>query len=351
MSRGHEVLAFAAHGPRPGETAPGRFVAVRTSGWRRATRERRLATELVHAAKAAQSDVTVGIRHLAEVSLYWPHGGSHAETLDLLGKRARGRHQVFCELERRALEGGAARVVCVSELVRAEFAARYPSAASRLVVVPNGVDLERFHPRERSAARASLEQRGLARAGEPLVLFLGRNPELKGLPLLLDALALLPDRPWRLLVAGVARPAHWTARWTAAARRAGLDADRVNVVAELDAVTACAGADVVVLPTRRDPCPLVVLEALACGTPVITTERAGSADAIRSPLAGGVLAAKPSASDLARVLEPRLVHPPPIAVQDAARAGVLGRGLGPWLDALEAEMLAQGTVPRVGSSR
>lgn len=333
---GHAVLAFAARGPRPGEGAPGRFVPVPLRGLRRATREARLAADLVAAARAARCDVTIGVRHLAEVDLYWPHGGLHRATLALLGKRPRGRHRVFLELEDAALRGGARRILCVSELVRAEIERCVPEAAARCVLVPNGVDLERFHPARRDAARRELEARGLARSGEPLVLFLGRNPELKGLPLLLEALGFLRGTPWRLLVAGVRDVGRWRRR----ARRAGLAGGRVAVLSEIDAALACAGADVLALPTRRDPCPLVVLEALASGTPVVVSERAGSADAVASPRAGAVLPAEATAREWARSLSPFLALPRPASATEAARAAVASRGEDPWLAALEAQVLA-----------
>lgn len=319
---------------------------MRAGGLGRAARERRLAAALVAAARAEGCDVTVGVRHLSEVDLYWPHGGLHRQTLALLGKRPRGRHRVFLELEDAALAGGAGWVVCVSELVRAEILRQHPACAGRVVLVPNGVDLELFHPRRRGEARARLEALGLASPGVPLVLFLGRNAELKGLPLLLEALAVLRARDWRLLAAGVRDPGRWARR----ARRAGLDPGRVRVLAELDAAAACAGADLLALPTRRDPCPLVVLEALASGTPVVTSERAGSADAIGDPAAGSVLPAGAGAGELARALARHLCHPQPPAVVAAARAGVEGRGIGPWLAALEALVLAAAAGRRVPSA-
>ncbi len=333
---GHTVLAFAAQGPRPGESAPGRFVPVPARGLRRAAREARLAADLVAAARAARCDVTIGVRHLAEVDLYWPHGGLHRETLALLGKRARGRHRVFLELEDAALSGGARRILCVSELVRAELVRHHPRAAPRCVLVPNGVDLERFHPARRDGARRELEARGLARAGEPLVLFLGRNARLKGLDVLFAALGCLAERPWRLLVAGP-RDA---GRWRRLARRAGPMDGRVAVLDEIDPALACAGADVLALPTRRDPCPLVVLEALATGTPVVASERAGSADAIVDPGAGAVLPAEATPRAWAAALSPFLALPRPASVTAAARAAVAARGQEAWLAALEAEVLA-----------
>jgi hypothetical protein len=93
----------------------------------RGRRARALGQALVSAAQEAGCDVTVGIRHLPRVDLYWPHAGSHAEALRgarsaragrLLAPeevRAGGRHRTFLEMERELLEGGGARrIACVS---------------------------------------------------------------------------------------------------------------------------------------------------------------------------------------------------------------------------------------------
>src|SRR5687768_1508954 len=68
--RGHRVLAFAR---RASEGSPGEFRAVATGGWSRASRERALARALTSAAREAGADVTIGMRHLEEVDVFWPH--------------------------------------------------------------------------------------------------------------------------------------------------------------------------------------------------------------------------------------------------------------------------------------
>ncbi len=334
-ARGHRVLAFGLEGPPAGVAAPGRFVPVGTRGLSRGARERELARRSLAAAREAGCALTVGVRHLPEVDLLWLHGGTHAGTLRALGKAPRGRHRVFLDLERAALAGGARRVVAVSELVRREVLELVPGAAERTVVIPNGVDLERFRPAARSAARAALLSAAGWGEGAPVLAFVARQAELKGLPLLLEALAEVEREPWRLVVAGP-RDAQ---RWRRRARRLG-GPDRVLVAPELDPVVLAAGADLCVLPSRRDPCPLVVLEALAAGTPVLISDAVGAADALARPEDGEVVPAGISASGLARRLEALLgalrVAPP---ARDAVAACVAGRGRGPWLEALERALL------------
>lgn len=346
VERGHEVHAFGARGPVPGDEAPGHFHRVAARGFSRGARERALADAMLGAAQARGCDVTVGVRHLPRVDVLWSHGGSHAITLAAV-RRARGesrpgpapprgRHRTFLALERALLaEGGARVVVCPSRLVRDELVQLYPQCAGRILVAPNGIDLERFHPRNRPTSGAALRaELPLGAAAEtPLIAFAATNPELKGLPALFEALRTLRDRPWHLLVAG---PKH-TARWRRAAHRAGLGPDRVTLRPHVDGAALAAAADLLVHPTLRDACGLVVLEALASGTPVVTTRNAGAAECITAEIAGEVLAAGAGPSELSAAIERQLERLADGRVDRAGiRAAVQDRGETPWLEALEA---------------
>ena len=331
--RGHEVLAFGLEGPRAEEDAPGTFRPVHAHGLTRGARERDLAERLLAAAAGADCDVTLGVRHLPRVDVLWPHGGTHAATLRALGKWPLGRHRTFLALEREAFTAGARRIVCVSPQVEREALDLYPASASRLRVVPNGVDLERFHPRERARSRDVLAGLFAAApaAGEPLLTFVGRNPRLKGLPRVLDALARLRSRPWRLVVAGPPDAERWRRR----ARRLGL-ADRVVVRPQLDPVELAAGGDLLVLPSRREPCGLVVLEALAAGTPVLVSDAVGAREGLE-PAGGETVSARGGAAELARALERRMGQAAP--ERDVLREAVATRDHLSWLSAMESELL------------
>lgn len=321
--------AIGLLGPTPGTPTAGRFHAVRTRGLLRGTRERRLADAMLARAEELGVDCTIGVRHLPRVDVLWAHGGAHAETMIALGKEPRGRHRTFLDLERRAAEGGARRIVCVAEGVREEFARHYPSCASRLVVVPNGVDLERFAPSARDAARAEL----LGATGwpddAPIVTFVGDPAREKGLGLLQDALVTLRDRPWRLIAAG---PRDAT-RWIARARRIGLGDDRFRCFERLDGRALAAGSDLLALPSRRDPCPLVVLEALAAGTPVAISDRVGNRDALANDDAGVVVPTVDDPAPWAAAIAERLARPAPD--RERVRDGVRERSIEKWWKRLE----------------
>jgi glycosyltransferase involved in cell wall biosynthesis len=181
-------------------------------------------------------------------------------------------------------------VVAVSNLVRDEVA-RIGIPEERIRVVLNGVDLHEFSPGSRDRTRHGLP------AGVPLAVFVGEaHTRRKNLETVLAAL-----RHARALhvavvgsVAGSGYP-RLAARLGVAARVhfLGFRADVADVM-------RCA--DVFVLPARYDPCPLVLLEALASGVPVVTAVTVGGAELV-TPESGLVLPDPNDARALAAALE------------------------------------------------
>lgn len=352
-SRGHDVVALAERGV---ERGPGRMrLVTRRSAWTRGGRVRAFADAALGAAEAERCDVTIGVRHLARVDLYWPHGGSHARSLAAHAaarawrpgaaagiplREPHGRHRTFVALERALLEaGGARRVACVSASVERELAQDFPASRARLVRIENGVDLERFRPRSDPDARTSFRRSLGLDARAAVVTFCARQPILKGLPVLLAALARIPRTPWTLVVAGTPDLGTWRRR----AQAAGIVPERLRVLAEADSARLFAASDLLAHPTWRDTSGLVLLEALAAGVPVITTTAAGEADTVRA--AGGSVIDRPGdevalARELARlfdVVRAGTIDPSRI------RGAVASRGLDAWLARLEREVVELAT--------
>ncbi|MHC4934003.1 MAG: glycosyltransferase family 4 protein, partial [Planctomycetota bacterium] len=147
-------------------------------------------------------------------------------------------------------------------------------------------DLQRFHPGDKEG-------------GPPLLLFVAQNFRLKGLRTVLDALARLPDT--RLVVVGRDRP---------------LPAERVEYRGYVEDLPALyRRARLLVHPTYYDTASRVVMEALASGTPAITTWRDGNADLAEE--GGGAALDRPGdAAALAAAVERVLAAADP----DRARA-------------------------------
>jgi glycosyltransferase involved in cell wall biosynthesis len=176
-------------------------------------------------------------------------------------------------------------VVAVSHQHRRELIDEAHVPADRVQVVHNGVDTAEFYPPSSSAEAAGLRV-SLGLPGEaPLLLFAGdlRSPR-KGLDTVLRAMAHLPCDV-HLVVAGEAR----RSPYPGAAQRAGLSS-RVHFIGfRRDLAQVMRACDLFVLPTHYDPFGLVVLEAMACGLPPITTAMAGAAEVVTPGVDGIVL--------------------------------------------------------------
>lgn len=130
----------------------------------------------------------------------------------------------------------------------------------RVDVLANGVPVPPYHGRDHLAPRSDVH-----------LLFLGNLLERKGVSDLIAALAALPQGlpRWRLSFAGGGD----LPRYQEAVKAAGL-ADRVEFLGWVDqdgVQTLLSEADVMVLPSYHEGLPLVILEALGAGTPVIAT--------------------------------------------------------------------------------
>jgi UDP-glucose:(heptosyl)LPS alpha-1,3-glucosyltransferase len=153
-------------------------------------------------------------------------------------------------------------------------------------VVHSAIDPLRFAAEDRIKRRQEERDRWGVRPGEVVGLFVATNYRLKGLAPLLKAVALVPrGKPLRLAVVGHPR----FARYRRLAGRLGV-ADRVLFLGNrADPKDAYFAADFLVHPTFYDPCSLVVLEALACGLPVVTSRYNGAAELLDPPAAGLVI--------------------------------------------------------------
>jgi glycosyltransferase involved in cell wall biosynthesis len=221
------------------------------------------------------------------------------------------------------------RVVALSDSLR-RLAVELGRPPERIAVIPNAVDGDVFVPIDRDEARRRL---GLEGPG-PRLLFVGTPSPRKGLDRVLDALPALAAR-WpgiELLVVG-GPGAEWSSPGALRSRaaRAGA-ASRLRLVGPRPPEELAAwysAADLFVLPSRLEGSPNAVLEALACGTPVVATP-AGEIPEVLAASGGGVLAPRDGEGDLAPAVAAALERDWDRA---ALRAWALGRR---WPDVGEA---------------
>jgi len=184
-------------------------------------------------------------------------------------------HQLGLWQERRMFASPRLKVVIAnSEGVKADILHHYPHIRARIEVIYNGVDLHRFHPGLKDAFRQETRVNLGISQDASVLLFVGSGFERKGLATALRALAGLPENT-HLVVVGKDRQQR---RYEALARGLGI-ANRVHFAGPQADVRPYYGmADVFVFPSLYDPFPNAVLEAMACGLPVIVSQTCGSAD-------------------------------------------------------------------------
>ena len=220
------------------------------------------------------------------------------------------------------------RAAAVHYTTRAEQRlAEAPLGLRRGVVIPVGIDLE---PYQAPADVARFRFRHPSLGEHPYVLVLGRLHPKKGLELLLEAFFTATADPrlrdWRLLVAGDGDPAY-----VAQVRRGIRDRawdDRVvfsGWLAGAEKLAALQGAALLALPSHQENFGQVVVEALACGVPVLLSQHVNLAEDVQSAGAGWVVRLEPSA--IVAGLCDALSQP-----QERQRRGAAGRQLASHFD-------------------
>ena len=252
-----------------------------------------------------------------DAQYFWPDGPAAMRLAEAIGVpfsvKARGsdiyhwgdRPGIAAEIAEAGRRAGG--LLAVSGSLKAEMVARgLPGDAIR--VHHTGVDLDRFRPVDRAAAKARLGVSG------PLLVNAGALIARKGQSLAIEALAGLPDAVLLLVGEGPDRPA-----LERLAGRLGV-ASRIRFLGarpHADLPALLGAADVAVQPSAAEGLANVWVEALACGTPVVTCDVGGAREAIDRPEAGRLVPRRSEA--IAAAVRELLADPPvPEAVRKAA---------------------------------
>ena len=182
-------------------------------------------------------------------------------------------HRVFSVLAARR----AAAVIVPSAAAGAEIARVYRVSRERLHVAPLGVSprFRRVPSPEREAVAARL---GI---GSRYILFVGAAPPRKNLVRLLEAFAHVRrglDRPLQLVLAGPPQPQDATVGHAVTRLGLGHDVRHIGWVADADLPALYSGADCLAYPSLAEGFGLPILEAMACGTSVLTSDRSSMAE-------------------------------------------------------------------------
>jgi glycosyltransferase involved in cell wall biosynthesis len=166
---------------------------------------------------------------------------------------------------------------CSEDLARRAIA--IGADPSRVEVVPYGVDVDRFRPND--ASRAERRRRLGLPDDVPLVFAVGRLVKKKGFEYLIDAIPAVTSRHPAVLAIGGEGDLDSELRARVERSGAGRTVWFLGKITQDDVAKYLAAADVVVVPSIRDDAgnvdglPNVVMEALASGTPLVTTPAGG----------------------------------------------------------------------------
>ena len=161
-------------------------------------------------------------------------------------------------------------IIAISHGVKRDIQRHYGVDAQKLVVIPHGVDAERFHPQNRVRWRKAVRQRLGLDDEDFVIAFVGGDYRRKGLIPLLRAVERV-DRKVRVLAVGT--PNHSQLASEVARERLR---DRLTLVDQTPEIAPYyAASDCFALPTRYDTFSLATLEAMATGLPAVVSRLAG----------------------------------------------------------------------------
>lgn len=322
ISRGHEVTLVAESVRQEAIPREAYVLPVPASGWSRSARIWSFAqnSEQVLKANASRFDATMGFINTWHHDVIIPQGGLRAgsrlhnaerfqsplkRSLYRWLKSASPTEWKYDHIERLQYDPARnARVVAVSRLVSGHLQQFRNVSPDRIHIVYNSIDPNRFTVANPAAVRTETRQKyGLA-SDAHVGLFVGHNFWLKGLEPLLKALAKRQAtqpaaEQVHLLVSGGGK----TKPFQKMVQDLGLSQTVHLLGFTPDVKSLFHAADFFVSPTYYDPCSLVVMEALACRLPVITTGCNGAGELITNGREGFVVPTPNHQSELMAALD------------------------------------------------
>ena len=287
-SRGHEVRIFSS------ADWPEGYSVTKVRSFRKPSFLSNIlfAAESMRALRKEQADCILSFERTYFQDIYRAGDGCHREWLEKRGVLGSGlkkmsfslnpHHRLLLFLESRCFMTSG-KIIANSMMVKKDIMKHYRVDDSKIEVIYNGTDLERFRPVEREE-KAAIKAR-LDIKEDKVVLFAGADFKRKGLPALLRAFSLIKRDGVRLIAAGkIPKP-----EFISMARELGIDKEVTFWGPEKKIEGLYSASDLFVLPTIYDPFSNATLEAMASGIAVITTAYNGASEIIKDGVHGHVL--------------------------------------------------------------
>lgn len=253
--------------------------------WGRISRERGFADAARALWQRENFDIVQSHERIAGCDIYRAGDGVHQRWLELRGQLMPGwRHKLlmtsryhrYVMAAEKAMYASPAlkAVICNAEMVKQEIIQRFGVASDKIHVIYNAINTAQFVPAD-MATRMAIRQKIALPLDASVLIYVGSGFERKGMAAAIRAVA-RTDR--YLLVVGKDKAEK---QYQALAAELGC-AERIRFVGmQSDTLPWYQAADGLLLPTLYDPFPNVILEAMACGLPVITSTTCGGAEFIQ----------------------------------------------------------------------
>lgn len=252
--------------------------------WGRISRERGFANAARALWQEQQFDIVQSHERIAGCDIYRAGDGVHQRWLQQRSRilphwRAKmlmhdRYHRYVMRAEREMYQSPELKaVICNAEMIKREIVEDFAVDAKKIHVIYNSIDSSRFIPAE-SAQRAALRQQYGLPAGATVFCFVGSGFERKGLAAAIESIA---GTPAYLIVIGQDKAEK---RYQALAQSLGCKEQIRFMGMQKETLPFYQLSDGLLLPTLYDPFPNVILEAMACGLPVITSDSCGGAEFI-----------------------------------------------------------------------
>jgi len=239
--------------------------------------------------------------------------------LKQLANPAESEPALRLEMERQLI-AQADRIIATTSDERSQIIRHCGAAPGQVEVIPCGVNLRRFMPRDRWEARVQLG----FQPDKPLLLFVGRLDPFKGPDVFLKAAAMMQEKAQIVIVGGNINgdPEIEQLRQLACELKISRRVSFLGSRPQEELPLIYSAADITVMPSYHESFGLAAVESLACGTPVVATRAGGLMTVVRHGETGYLVARCPGF--FAERLDSLLSEPETLeSMRQAARSSVL----------------------------